>query len=89
MMKIKQALPNKKAGIFFRDPENWLAIVIGLVMVLFMVKCISFAMTNVFSFDGAVNAQISQNLARNPARFSDINIIELFILNFLGEGEKN
>jgi hypothetical protein len=54
-----------KAGNFLRNPENGLSLVIALVMVLFMIKCVSVAVTSAFSFDGAVFAQISQNLEKN------------------------
>ena len=33
-------------------------------MIIFIIKCVSIAVTSSFSFDGAVNVQISQNLAK-------------------------
>lgn len=62
-MKKKLASFFGKPGNFFRDPEKGLSIVITLVIVLFMIKCVSVALTSAFSFDGAVFAQVSQNLA--------------------------
>jgi len=36
-----------------------------LLFVHFVVKCVSITMTSVFSFDGAMNAQVAQSLARH------------------------
>jgi hypothetical protein len=65
IIKTKSAFINIKAGNFFRNPENGLSIVIGLVMVLFMIKCVSVALTSAFNFDGAMNVQVAQNLVKN------------------------
>ena len=64
-MKTKSAFIFTKAGNFIRNPENGLSIVIALVMLLFMIKCVSVALTSAFNFDGAIFAQIAQNLAKN------------------------
>lgn len=64
-MKTKLTLLLGKAGESFRNPENWLPVVIALVMLLFMIQCISVALTNVFSFDGAMDVQAAQNLEKN------------------------
>jgi hypothetical protein len=64
-MKTKSAFVFTKAGNFFRNPENGISIVIALVMLLFIIKCVSVALTSAFNFDGAIFAQISQNLAKN------------------------
>ncbi len=59
------ALSFEKSGNLLQNTENWLSIVIALVLSLFVIKCVAVALTSPFSFDGSVFAQISQNLAKN------------------------
>jgi hypothetical protein len=65
IMGKKSAFEFIKAGKFFRNPENGIAVVVGLVMVLFMIKCVSVALTGAFHFDGAMNVQVAQNLEKD------------------------
>jgi hypothetical protein len=65
VVKTKLALLFETAGNFFRNPDNWLSIVIALFMILFIIKCVSIVLTTAFSFDGAIFAQISQNLEKH------------------------
>ena len=62
-MKTKLAVILGSKGKFLRNPVKSISILIALVMVIFIVKCVSVALTDVFSFDGGMNAQVAQNLA--------------------------
>jgi len=59
------AIRLNRTANFLRNPENGLSIMIALVMLLFSIKCVSIALTTTFSFDGAVETQSAQNLAKN------------------------
>jgi hypothetical protein len=60
-MKTKLIL---KTDHFIQNPENWLFIATILLIVVFMIKCVSVALTSAFSFDGAYNVQVAQNLEK-------------------------
>jgi hypothetical protein len=65
-MEIKQAsFPEAGKQKPFLTSNTGIAILLGLILAFFVVKCISMALTSAFSFDGAVFAQISQSLVRN------------------------
>jgi hypothetical protein len=64
-METKPVIAFQKTGKFFQNPQNGIAIVVGLVMALLMVKCVSVALTDAFHFDGAMNVQVAQNLVKD------------------------
>lgn len=53
-------------------------IIIIAAILLFSIKCISVAITDAFSFDGAMNVQVAQNLAYNLNYATSFNGIEEF-----------
>jgi hypothetical protein len=66
-MKTKATWLIGKVGDFIRDLRKWLFVLIALMIALFVIKCISVALTDVFSFDGGMNVQVAQNLEKKLA----------------------
>ncbi len=48
------------------------------IIILFTVKCISTALTNRFSFDGAMNVQVAQNLSKSHSYATSYNGLHWF-----------
>lgn len=58
--------------------EFLIKIILGFVIIHFSINSISVALTNIFSFDGALNVQVAQNLAKNFSYSSNYDGGELF-----------
>ena len=58
--------------------EKLCSFLIFIYLLFFIIKCISIAFTNLFSFDGAMNVQVAQNLLKNHLYATSYNGITLF-----------
>jgi len=60
---------------FNKDTTSWWSTLTALLLLLFAFKTLSVALTTPFSFDGAIFAQVAQNLSSSltytTANFSD------------------